>query len=184
MADTRTDQNAPEAVSPERQPVAPGQPRKTVVGQNGRISLDVLVPSTVGETKRIEIRSKFVKKVKELTGCAAGAPQGNLVDFLHDEITKPPNMKMPGKRDEMRAGLNEQYHAAIDGTFPGSKFMDYVAVPLAGTDFYCIGENGKLFCYHTFSLIHKTTGERFEVKIDDEEKYPICLICIGESDQP
>ena len=188
MADTRTDQNAPGVASPKGQPVAPVQPRKTVVGQNGRISLDVLVPSTVGDTKRIEIRSKFVEKVTELTGLAAGAPQGNLADFLRDEITKPQNMKMPGKRDLMRTRLNGEYITAIDVWLQNqnfnSKLMNYVAVPLAGTDYYCIGENGRIYCYHTFSLINKTTGETFEVKTEDKEKYPICLICIGESDQP
>ena len=158
---------------------------------NGWMTLDVRMESTVEDHGvRSGIRNSFENAVAHLTGLTSKEKRGKLIQFLNNELTT--GNQMPQHGEDMLKKLNEQYLETIvkkcedilnqnSRTHDPLPLASYVAVPLTGQDYYCIGDQGELYCYHNFGLTipyGAGTGELFSVSYGGET-CPVCLVCIG-----
>lgn len=158
---------------------------------DGWINLDVRMDSTVeSRAVRQGIRDAFFKAVGALTGLTTIDKHAKLVKYLNTCLAKV--RPMPSHGEDMLASLKDTYLNEIgrkcndiDGRPDDSDLpliSSLIPVPLAGHDFYCIGEGGKRFCYHFFGLTEEFgTGGLYSVKFD-AESCPVCLVCVGPAD--
>lgn len=161
-----------------------------VVAGRGRLQLDVAVGSQVTDQNiRDAIKDKFIEKVKDITGLDSNGKVGALMNYMSSGATQHPNPKMPHHAADMRAKVN-----APDGYLKkiGDKckqlsnspddpaISSYQIAEASGMDYYCIGADGRRYCYHTFTLL-AATGEPVLVT-DSPILTPLVISCIGTAD--
>lgn len=154
-----------------------------VASEYGSIFFDVAMPAGIEDEKRNLIRNSFEQVVTKLTGLKATKEDlGRLCAEMFDKMTSSKS-KMPSHGKGMEAELNvangylakiQEYCVAIGGNAPtigGYKG----GLDRTGTDFYCIGTDGKRYCYHFFELL--PTGTAYgPILMPENAKFRICCV--------